>query len=174
MVFEPYVFAQSGEKLQTQILPMSVEDAKATRIAAHWQTDWTSDYLAQERFEKYALKTPEGETIALAAYEVQKTSIAVHIAYMESQPESNPTITLQKDARKYHGIGKVLIAYGIKLSIDNDLRGDVTLDAKTPELAQHYEQVFGALPLPRYDGTAPRYLICDEAALSIFMDYLSE
>ena len=68
-----------------------------------------------------------------------------------------------------------MIAYGIKLSVDAGLNGDVTLDAQTPELARHYERDFGAVRLPGRDGgTAPRYLICDEAAQMIFTDYLEE
>jgi len=61
------------------------------------------------------------------------------------------------------------------LSVDAGFNGDVTLDAKTPELASHYERDFGAVRLPGRDhGTAPRYLICDEAAQMIFTDYLEE
>lgn len=76
---------------------------------------------------------------------------------------------------KYRGIGRALVAYGIKLSVDAGFNGDVTLDAKTPELAQHYEQDFGAVRLPgRGAGVTPRYLICDEAAQRIFTDYLEE
>lgn len=68
-----------------------------------------------------------------------------------------------------------LIAYGIKLSVEAGFNGDVTLDAKTPELARHYERDFGALLIPgRERGAAPRYLICDEAARDIFVSYLEE
>ena len=41
------------------------------------------------------------------------------------------------------GIGRLMIAYGIKLSIDNGLAGDVVLEAKTTALAKHYERDFG-------------------------------
>ena len=91
---------------------------------------------------------------------------------MESQAQSNPTLC---ERPKYRGIGRALIAYGIKLSVDAGFNGDVTLDAKTPELARHYERDFGALLIPgRKRGAAPRYLICDEAARDIFVSYLEE
>ena len=49
------------------------------------------------------------------------------------------------------------------------------MDAKTPELAKHYERDFGAIPLPgRGNGSAPRYLICDEVDIDIFTSYLEE
>ena len=47
---------------------------------------------------------------------------------MESQPESNPTIVGANP--KYEGIGRMLIAFGIKLSIDNGFAGDIVLEAK--------------------------------------------
>ncbi|MFR3223656.1 MAG: hypothetical protein ACLTOI_04155 [Faecalibacterium sp.] len=52
----------------------------------------------------------------------------VHITYIESQPESNPTIV--GHSKKYQGIGRVLIAYGIKLSIDHECGGTVTFEAQ--------------------------------------------
>ena len=76
--------------------------------------------------------------------------------------------------RKYTGIGKLLIAFGIKLSIDNGFHGDVILEAKTPELAEHYIDDFGALEIPSYDAAAPQFLIADEAAKRIFFSYLED
>lgn len=52
----------------------------------------------------------------------------------------------------------MMIAYGIMLSIDNGFTGDVVLEAKTTQLAQHYERDFDAVPLPAFHSTAPRYL----------------
>ena len=72
----------------------------------------------------------------------------------------------------YYNIGKLLIAFGIKLSIDYGFGGDVELNAKTSKLAEHYEKDFGAVKLPSVPGVAPRYLISDNAAKSIFLSYL--
>ena len=66
-----------------------------------------------------------------------------------------------------------MIAYGIKLSIDNGFAGDVVREAKTTQLAQHYERYFGAVLLPALHSSAPRYLIADEAAKRIFFTYLA-
>ena len=112
------------------------------------------------------------ELVALGVYEISEDVVTVHIVYMESQAQSNPTLC---ERPKYRGIGRALIAYGIKLSVDAGFNGDVTLDAKTPELARHYERDFGALLIPgRKRGAAPRYLICDEAARDIFVSYFEE
>lgn len=106
----------------------------------------------------------------MAAYEVLQNLLVVHIVYMEAHPESNPT--LDDGQPEYTGIGRLLIAYGIKLSIDNGFAGDVVLEAKTTGLAKHYEKDFGAVRLPVFGSSAPRYLIADEAAKRIFFTYL--
>ena len=45
------------------------------------------------------------------------------------------------------------------------------LEAKTPELADHYMKDFDAVKLPSFSG-APRFLIADDAAKRIFFSYL--
>ena len=169
MKFTPFVLNRANQQISVSIEPMSQTDAESTNLPPAWQTSWTSDYLAEDRFEKFAAKA-EGELIALCAYEVIHHSLIIHIVYMEAQPGSNPN--LDDGIPKYTGIGRLLIAYGIKLSVDNGFAGDVVLEAKTPELARHYERDFGAVLLPTFDSAAPRYLIADEAAKHIFFTYL--
>ncbi|MEY8261759.1 hypothetical protein AALA80_15650 [Oscillospiraceae bacterium 50-60] len=168
MKFVPFVLDAEYSPVAVTIEPLSSADAALTNQAPRWQTSWTSEYLAAGRFEKYAAKHGD-ELVALGAYEVLKNSLVVHIAYMEAQPESNPVIAGSNP--KYTGIGRMLIAFGIKLSIDHGFAGDVVLEAKTSQLAKHYEQDFGAVPLPAF-GSAPRYLIADESAKKIFFSYL--
>lgn len=169
MQFKPFVLDAMNRQVPVSIKPMLPSDAEATNLPPVWQTSWTSDFLAEERFEKYATKV-NGKLIALAAYEVLQNSLVVHIVYMEAHPESNPT--LDDGQPEYTGIGRLLIAYGIKLSIDNGFAGDVVLEAKTTSLAKHYEKDFGAVRLPVFGSSAPRYLIADEAAKRIFFTYL--
>ena len=170
MKFSPFIIKVSdGQPTDVEIIGASADDFEATKD--HWQTDWTSDYIRNSRAEKYAMKTKSGELVALGAYEILKASVIVHIVYLESHSESNPTIAGK--GRKYSGIGQALIAFGIKLSVDNGFGGDVTFEAKTSQLAAHYEKAFGALPLPSFDKlTPPRYLLSGEAAKNIFSQYL--
>lgn len=168
MQFVPYVYDADRNRVPVIISPMTRKDAELTNSIPKWQTSWTSDYLQDDRLERYAVKADD-ELIALGAYEIQDDLLTVYIVYMESQPESNPTMTKN---RKYSGIGRLLIAYGIKLSVDNGLGGDVVLRAKTSELEKHYVQDYGAVKLPSYDTSAPRYIIADEAAKRIFFSYL--
>ena len=170
MRFQPFVYDRSKQQIPVTITPMTQRDAELTIQLPLWQTSWTSDYLVNERYDKYAAKVGD-ELIALAASEILENALVVHIVYMEAHPDSNPT--LDDDNPMYTGIGRLLIAYGIKLSIDNGLTGDVVLEAKTTELAKHYEDDFGAVRIPLFQASAPRYLIADEAAKRIFFTYLA-
>ncbi len=170
MQFNPFVFDSMDRQIPVTIEPMTDSDAELTNLPPIWQTSWTSGYLAADRLEKYAAKVDEG-VIGLGAYEILEKSLVVHIVYLEAHPESNPT--LDGGIPKYTGIGRLMIAYGIKLSIDHGFAGDVVLEAKTTSLAKHYEKDFGAVRLPVFGSSAPRYLIADEAAKRIFFTYLA-
>ena len=170
MQFRPFVFDRANQQIPVSIQQMTQQDATTTNVPPVWQTSWTSEYLEDERFEKYAAKI-NGELIALGAYEILEYALVVHLAYMEAHPASNPT--LNAGIPEYTGIGRMMIAYGIKLSIDHGFAGDVVLEAKTTELARHYEKDFGAVLLPSFEASAPRYLIADEAAKRIFFTYLA-
>jgi len=167
--FVPYVFDRNDKRVDVSITPMERADALRTESSPKWQTAWTSEYLASETFEKYAVRAGE-ELLALGAYEIQENALIVHIVYMEAEPDSNPTIVGEN--RKYRGIGRLLIAFGIKLSVDNGFGGDVVLEAKTTRLAEHYAKDFGAVKLPSLSSAAPRFIIADEAAKRIFFSYL--
>lgn len=170
MRFVPFVLDKDNREILVTIEAMTSGEAEATNGSPKWQTSWTSDYISNDRLEKYSAKVGD-ELIALGAYEILDSSLIVRIVYMEAQPDSNPTMR-GSDKRKYRGIGRMLIAYGIKLSIDNGFHGDVILEAKTAELEEHYKKDFGAVKLPSLSSSAPRYIIADEAAKRIFFTYL--
>lgn len=120
------------------------------------------------------MKLPNGELIALGAYQISGRKAYVYILYVESAPNSNPTMTPSKQ-RAYYGIGEAMIAFGIKYSIDNGCRGDVIFDAKTDELARHYAKDFGAKPIPSaVSGGPKRFMLADEDAWKLFSKYLTE
>ena len=170
MFFVPYISTPDGQVVNVSITSMTDADAAQTIREPLWQTDWTSDYIQHSSSLKYAVHTAQHELIALGMYEPRPNAMVVRIVYMEAQPQSNPT--LSQDSPRYRGIGKLLVAFGIKLSIDYGFGGDVLLEAKTDKLAAHYQQDFGGLPLPTFNGSAPRFLIQGEAAKNIFFCYL--
>lgn len=170
MRFCPFVLDHTHEHIPVSISPMSEKDVAQTISPLPWQTRWDSGFISDSGFDCYAAKVG-GELIALGAYEILKNRLVVHIAYMEAHPESNPT--MDAGDPKYTGIGRMLIAFGIKLSIDNGFSGDVVLEAKTTELARHYAKDYGAVRIPDFSTSAPRFLIADEAAKRIFLTYLA-
>ena len=107
MYFAPFIVrAEHERKVPVVIERATAEDLKATAKVPKWQTDWTSEYLADEKIEKYSLKTKEGNLIALGAYRVMGRKAYVYILYLESAPASNPTLTAK---REYYGIGEVMM-----------------------------------------------------------------
>ncbi len=136
----------------------------------NWQTSWMTDFIQDTALEKYALEIiGTGELVGLGAYRNMPEGVAVYVEYIESAPGSNPTLT--KD-RKYVGIGAVLLAFGIQLSIDYGYGGAIYLKAKTSEIREHYIHDFGAIPFSRHD---PFLLLIDgNAAWELFSQYLAK
>lgn len=106
--------SETGNKVPIEIDKSTSADLAATKES--WQTDWTSEFIGDPALEKYTAKTESGEIVALGAYRETESSMFVYIEYIESHPESNPTLTAK---RKYLDIGRMMIAFGIQLSIDS-------------------------------------------------------
>lgn len=171
MAFIPYIYDNNGKQVFVNIENMTESDAEETIQQPRWQTSWKSEFISNPSIKKYAVKNND-QLIALGAYEVVEDKLYVHIVYMEAHPGSNPT--MHQGAPEYTGIGRLLVAFGISLSVTMGFNGDVILEAKTSELARHYANDFGALELPRAGSVAPRFLICDEAAQKLLSPYLKE
>ena len=170
MILQYFVTASdTGNKISVEIDKSTADDLAATK--ENWQTDWTSEFIGDPALEKYTAKTESGEIVALGAYRETESSMFVYIEYIESHPESNPTLTTK---RKYLDIGRMMIAFGIQLSIDSGKNGVVTFEARTDELARHYIRDFGAIRVfAKQSGGPIMLMIADNAALSLFNTYLS-
>lgn len=151
------------------IRPATQEDFLKTEHE-HWQTSWLSEFIQQDSLEKYALELIETkDLVGLGAYRDMPEGVLVAVEYIESSPSSNPTQTLQ---RKFRGIGAVLLAFGVQLSIDYGYGGAIYLKAKTTAIREHYIRDFGAVPFSRAD---PYLLLIDgDAARNLFMQFLRE
>ena len=174
MFFVPYVIQSAdGQPLYVKIEPATVEELASTK-GNSWQTDWESKYLANPAIEKFSCKTQAGELIALGAYQASGNKTYVYIVYLESAPHSNPT-QQERAKRKYYGIGEVMIAFGIKYSIDKGCRGVVVFEAKTDQLAKHYAEDFHALEISGLSSGGPkRFMLADKEAWALFSKYLAE
>ena len=88
--------SNTGNKIPVEIDKSTSADLATTK--ENWQTDWTSEFHGDPALEKYTAKTESGEIVALGAYRETESSMFVYIEYIESHPESNPTLTVN---RKY-------------------------------------------------------------------------
>ena len=105
MTLQYFVTASdTGNRIPIEVDKSTPADLAATKES--WQTDWTSEFIGDPALEKYTAKTENGEIVALGAYRETESSMFVYIEYIESHPESNPTLTIQK---KYLGIGRMMI-----------------------------------------------------------------
>ena len=78
--FVPFIIKTDGsQNISVKIVRMKKSDAVQTEKEPVWQTSWLSDYIQDDAFEKYALKTSNGELVALAAYEILENDVMVHI-----------------------------------------------------------------------------------------------
>lgn len=174
MFFVPHVNSrETGEVIYVRIDPATEIDLHVTGTQ-NWQTDWESEYLSNPKIDKYALKTPDGYLIALGAYQVSGNKTYIYIVYLESAPHSNPT-QKPRSERRFLGIGEVMVAFGIKYSIDNGCRGVVIFEAKTDQLAEHYKKDFHALEISGQSSGGPRrFMLADKEAWELFSKYLEE
>lgn len=163
------VDADTNSKVPATIRSATQVDFLKT-VDEQWQTSWLSEFIQQDALEKYALElTDAKELVGLGAYRDVPEGILVAVEYIESAPGSNPTLAR---SRKFRGIGAVLLAFGIQLSIDYGYGGTIYLKAKTSEIREHYIRDFGAVPFSRAD---PFMLLIDgEAAKDLFTQFLEE
>ena len=67
MQFRPFVYDAMNQQVPVAIEPMIPQDAATTTKEPRWQTDWTSEYISNSKFDIYGLKTWAGELVALDA-----------------------------------------------------------------------------------------------------------
>ena len=67
MQFRPFVYDAMNQQVPVAIEPMTPQDAATTTKEPRWQTDWTSEYISNSKFDIYGLKTWAGELVALDA-----------------------------------------------------------------------------------------------------------
>ena len=63
--------AATNGVVPVKMLKMSKTDAMQTNKEPLWQSSWTSAFISDKEKLKYALKTTDGELVALGAYRVQ-------------------------------------------------------------------------------------------------------
>lgn len=148
MNYSFFVRDGSGVRVPVRIRPATKTDLQLT-VAESWASDWTAKEMQKPSLEKYVVEEKQGgKAVAFCAYEAKEQWLSVLISYAESEPDSHPRLVAKRTHRRYTEIGKVVIAYGVFLSLQKGFDGTVYFKAKTTELYQHYKKDFGALDLP--------------------------
>jgi hypothetical protein len=125
----------TGEFLQTVFSVTSSEELLTLKESG-WLFDWTIVGLNPKcNVYKLTLKN-DNKIQGLVAMEVKKN--AVYVALAESAPHNLPPNKI------YDGVGAHLFAIAIKLSTELGFGGYVYMDAKNPELVEHYQKKLGA------------------------------
>ena len=171
MSYSFYVTDRFGNRIPVHIRPATESDFQQT-VDDSWQTSWSTEFVRDVTLEKYAFEAGDArELVALGAYYDDQPGVCVYIAYAEAHPESNPTIIVKKEDRRYYGIGKMVIAFGVFLSLQHGYDGTVYFKALTTKLYLHYKKDFGALDMP-----AGHYMliIFDAVAQALLKDYVKE
>lgn len=170
MPYSFYVTDSFGNRVPVNIRPACQKDFEQT-VADHWQTNWTSEFIRNREYKKYAMEiTLTGELAGLLVYKTLVQDRCLRLFYMEAAPKSNPTL-VKPGRRKYYNIGKAFLAFSVAHAMAAGLDGTLSFKAKTTELFYHYRKDFGAIPL----GYAPfELLLLAEDGRTLLEEYYME
>lgn len=171
MSYRFYVRNQTLQAIPVIVRPANKQDLKET-ISQKWDSDWTSGAIHDQNYLLYSFRDAlSGTLIALCAYEDNPEGYCVRIVYGEAEPKSHPRLVAKREERRYTDIGKVIIAFGVQLSLESGYDGTVFFKAKTTELYHHYKRAFRAK-----DIFSENYalIIYDEEAVAILNEFKEE
>ncbi|MDR0320483.1 MAG: hypothetical protein LBI28_03190 [Treponema sp.] len=131
--------AQTGESLDTIVLPVTKADLEAVAQKNGWIFDWKAEFSKPEH-QVYKLVTKKEPHTIQGLVSLKKMEDHVFMYLIENAPNN-----IGK-GKKYIGVCGNLTAYGCKLSKDYGFDGVIAFDAKTA-LIPHYEKTLGAVHL---------------------------
>jgi hypothetical protein len=153
--------AETGEALETLVLPVSVADLKSVTKKAGWLFDWKFE-LAQPEREVYKLVAAKEPDIIHGLVSLVKQKDHVFMPLIENSPFN------RGKGKKFLGVAFNLIAYVCKVSKECDFDGVVSFEPKTA-LIQHYEKVLGAVLI-----SGKRMAILEDRAEFLINKYFPE
>jgi len=128
---------ETGETLDTLVLPVTKADLEKTTKKNGWLFDWKLEFSVPERQVCKLVVKKEPEIIhGLVSFE--KDDGFMYMPLIESSPFN------RGKGKKYFGVSFNLIAYVCKLSKEYGFDGVVSFEPKTA-LISHYENVLGAV-----------------------------
>jgi hypothetical protein len=152
------VNAYSGDRFDTEIVSVSVEDLRLTTRKNGWRFDWKKEHTTPKR-KVYKLYIENNPSIiqGLVCLEVMADHIHMHL--LESAP-FNIGI-----AKTYLGVPGNLVAFACHLSLELGFEGNLAFVAKS-QLIKHYQDSLGAV----FVG-GQRMIIFPDAALKLIQKY---
>ena len=129
--------AETGETLDTLVLPVTKADLEEVTKKNGWLFDWKFEYdqTGRQVYKLVAEKEPQN---IHGLVSLEKRTGHVFMTLIENAP-----FNIGK-GKKYLGVACNLTAYGCKLSLEYGFDGVVAFDAKTA-LIPHYEKTLGAV-----------------------------
>jgi len=129
--------ADTGETLNTLVLPVTKADVEVVTKKNGWLFDWKLEFSKPQRQVYKLVAEQEPQTIqGLVSLEKKEGFILMNL--IESSP-----FNIGKE-KKYLGVCGNLTAYGCKLSKEYGFNGVIAFDPKTA-LIPHYQKTLGAV-----------------------------
>ena len=122
--------AETGESLDTLVLPFTKADLKETTKKNGWLFDWKLEYN-QTGHQLYKLVAEKEPHAIQGMVSLEKMEDHVYMRLVESAPYN------RGKGKKYLGVCGNLTAFGCKLSKDLGFNGVIGFDPKTA-LIPHY------------------------------------
>jgi hypothetical protein len=130
---------ETGETLDTLVLPITKADLEEVTKKNGWLFDWKAEFSEPEK-QVYKLVTEKDQQTIHGMVSLEKLEDHVFMHLIESAP-----FNIGK-TKKYLGVAGNLAAYGCKLSQDYGFGGVIAFVSKTI-LIPHYEKTLGAVHL---------------------------
>jgi hypothetical protein len=128
---------ETGEALETLVLPVTEADLRSVTKKAGWLFDWRFE-LAQPERQVYKLVTEKEPEVIQGLVSLERRSDHVFMPLIESAPFN------RGQNKKYLGVCGNLTAFGCKMSMDYGFDGEISFQSKTA-LISHYEKTLGAV-----------------------------
>jgi hypothetical protein len=129
--------AFSGDRFDTELMPISTEDLQQIKKRSGWQFDWQFEFIQKDRqVFKLTIKDNSNVIQGLVSFSDEKDHLFMHL--IESAPFNKG-----KD-KIYIGVAGNLVAFLCKESWDRKYEGFISFISKT-QLIEHYEKTLGAV-----------------------------
>jgi len=129
--------AQTGESLETLVIPIIFDDLKDLTKKNGWKFDWKLEFADNDRQVCKLVSKKEPNIIqGLVSFEKNDGFVYLHLI-------ENSSINIGSN-KKYIGVAGNLIAFVCKMSVGYGFEGVVVFEPKTA-LIPHYEKTLGAV-----------------------------